>query len=224
VPGIGQGNGWLATGFQRDGNLDHCVSGCGFGSIAWLLQNLDGTLPPGVDGTAPGVGVFTWGGIGVVEYQSMVNITGEAWLRSPSTVLVGSNPVVPDGVTIVGVSPNPNPTPGPIPPNPSPIPTPPVPVPVNVKQIVDQAFANLEAHFQGNPLVLRVLTLANQYVDAYLTSHGFSRRSTLLAGRIPPEVITIIDGAFDAAAKAYPQFAPILTMVRTMLDAYLPRL
>src|SRR5277367_5570049 len=35
-------NGWVATGFTADGNEDHCVSLCGYGTILWLAQQLAG--------------------------------------------------------------------------------------------------------------------------------------------------------------------------------------
>lgn len=80
-------NGWLATGFVKDENEDHCTSLCGYGSIEWLLSQLDGTLPGGVDGTQPGYGLFTWGSVGVIDVPSMLAITAEAWLRNPVTVV-----------------------------------------------------------------------------------------------------------------------------------------
>ena len=80
-------NGWLATGFQSDSNEDHCVSLCGFGSINWLLGRLGGTLPDGVDGTLPGLAMFTWDSVGVIDVPSMLAVTGEAWLRNPATVV-----------------------------------------------------------------------------------------------------------------------------------------
>jgi hypothetical protein len=80
-------NGWLATGFTQDQNLDHCVSLCGYGSIAWLLEQLGGTLPSGVDGTQPGYGLFTWDSIGVLDVPSLLAICGEAWLRNPTTLV-----------------------------------------------------------------------------------------------------------------------------------------
>ena len=87
---VGTTNGWLATGFTDDTNEDHCVSLCGYGSISWLLSQLGATVPSGVDGTQPGYGMFTWATIGVIDIPSMLAITGEAWLRSPNTVIVPS--------------------------------------------------------------------------------------------------------------------------------------
>jgi hypothetical protein len=85
-------NGWIATGFKPDSNLDHCVSFPGFGTIAWLTAMLGGKVPPSVDGTQPGVALFTWSSIGVIDIPSMLAITGEAWLRSPNTVVAPPTP------------------------------------------------------------------------------------------------------------------------------------
>ena len=79
-------NGWIATGFTADDNEDHCVSLCGFGTIDWLASQLGATVPSGVDGTQPAYGLFTWNSIGIIDVESMVAITAEAWLRNPTTV------------------------------------------------------------------------------------------------------------------------------------------
>jgi hypothetical protein len=89
-------DGWLATGFQKDTNLDHCVSLCGYGSILWLAEQLSVPVPSGgavVDGAQPGYALFTWDSIGIIDYPSMVAITGEAWLRQPVTIQ--STPALP---------------------------------------------------------------------------------------------------------------------------------
>lgn len=76
-------SGWFATGFTADSNLDHCVSLCGFGTIAWLAEELGVSVPDGVDGTQPGYALFTWDSIGIIDIPSLLAICGEAWLRSP---------------------------------------------------------------------------------------------------------------------------------------------
>jgi hypothetical protein len=80
-------NGWFATGFQEDGDVDHCVNLCGFGTIAWLAQQLGVDVPYGADGTAQAYALFTWKSIGIITPESMRAITGEAWLRTPATVI-----------------------------------------------------------------------------------------------------------------------------------------
>lgn len=80
-------NGWFATGFHQDTNVDHCVSLCGYGSFTWLATQLGVTVPAGVDGNNPGYGLFTWDSIGIIDQPSMVAITEEAWLRNPVTII-----------------------------------------------------------------------------------------------------------------------------------------
>jgi hypothetical protein len=80
-------NGWFATGFTEDQNEDHCVSLCGYGSIAWLASQLGVDVPDGVDATQPGYAMFTWSSIGIIDVPSLLAICGEAWLRRPTTVI-----------------------------------------------------------------------------------------------------------------------------------------
>lgn len=86
---VGTCNGWFATGFASDQNEDHCVSLCGYGSISWLAQQLGVSVPSGIDGTHPGYLLFTWDTVGIIDVPSMIAITGEAWLRTPTTIIQG---------------------------------------------------------------------------------------------------------------------------------------
>ncbi len=81
-------SGWFATGFQHESVEDHCVSLCGYGTIAWLAQQLNVQVPAGVDGTQPGYALFTWDSIGIIDVPSLLNITFEAWLRIPTTIVI----------------------------------------------------------------------------------------------------------------------------------------
>jgi len=81
-------SGWFATGFKADTNYDHCVSLCGYGTINWLAQQMKFVVPQGVDGTQPGYAMFTWDSIGIIDVPSLLAITGEAWLRTPTTVIL----------------------------------------------------------------------------------------------------------------------------------------
>ena len=78
-------NGWLATGFTQDNNIDHCISLCGYGSIAWLKNRLGVGQPS--DSPAPGYAAFTWSSVGVIDIPSLIAICGEAWVRNPTTVI-----------------------------------------------------------------------------------------------------------------------------------------
>lgn len=100
---VGQHNGWFATGFQKDGNLDHCTGCSGGGPIDWLLAQLG---VPGVGRNDFGVLFYTWRTIGVMAHQSLINICGEAWIRTPTTVSNAPTPTP-------GPQPTPTPTPTP---------------------------------------------------------------------------------------------------------------
>ena len=78
--------GWFGTGWHADNNEDHCVSLCGYGSLAWLASQLGVTVPAGVDANRQGYAMFTWNTIGIVDASSMQAVTHEAWLRQPTTV------------------------------------------------------------------------------------------------------------------------------------------
>jgi hypothetical protein len=80
--------GWFATGYKPDKTEDHCVSLCGYGTITWLAHQLDTSVPSAIDGSQPGYAMFSWGSIGIIDVPSMVAITHEAWLRTPTTVAV----------------------------------------------------------------------------------------------------------------------------------------
>ena len=83
-------NGWFATGFQQDTNEDHCVSLCGYGTTKWLAQQLKFRVPTGVNSAKPGYAMFTWGSIGIIDVASLLAVTQEAWLRTPTTVILSA--------------------------------------------------------------------------------------------------------------------------------------
>lgn len=80
-------SGWFASGYAADNNEDHCVSLCGYGTIDWLATQLKATVPHGVDKSLPAYALFTWGSIGIIDVPSMLAITHEAWLRTPTTII-----------------------------------------------------------------------------------------------------------------------------------------
>lgn len=124
VPDVGEKNGWIANDFTSDSNYDHCVGLSGYGTIAWLAAQLGVPVPAGVDVTARAYALFTWGTIGIITRDSLLAICGEAWLRSPTTRIVGDGLPTPDTVTIAQ-DPTPTPSPAPTPaPTPAPAPTP----------------------------------------------------------------------------------------------------
>jgi len=111
---VGTKNGWFGTGFRNDNSEDHCVSLCGFGTTQSLATMLGVQLPSGVNPSGRAYFLFTWDTIGIIEQASMVAITGEAWVRNPTTPQ--QIPPVP--------TPTPTPTPTPVPPTPTPNPVP----------------------------------------------------------------------------------------------------
>ncbi|MFO0997675.1 MAG: hypothetical protein U1F33_13425 [Alphaproteobacteria bacterium] len=80
--------GWFASGYSADAKEDHCVSLCGYGTIDWLAKQLKAAVPSGVDTTQQAYALFTWGCIGIIDVPSMLAITHEAWLRTPTTVIM----------------------------------------------------------------------------------------------------------------------------------------
>jgi hypothetical protein len=79
-------SGWFATGYQNDTAEDHCVSLCGYGTMAWLAGQLHVPVPASVNAANSGYALFTWDSIGIIDTPSLLAITQEAWLRNPTTV------------------------------------------------------------------------------------------------------------------------------------------
>lgn len=84
-------SGWIGT-LPRNENLDHCISLCGYGqleALKGLFVNHGITVVSDLaQPTGMSYAVFTWDSIGILDEQSLLNITGEAWVRSPVTVVV----------------------------------------------------------------------------------------------------------------------------------------
>lgn len=89
VPGVGVANGWVAEGFKGGRPLDHCVALCGYGPFGWLMAQLkkDAVVAPAA-ASMPAYAMFTWSTIGIIDPDSLMAITGEAWVRSPTTVAI----------------------------------------------------------------------------------------------------------------------------------------
>jgi hypothetical protein len=84
-------SGWAICGLATGQPENHCASLCGFGPLAALVDLFEGhevrvSLPPGMP-TGLCYAMFTWGSIGIVDRQSLMNITGEAWIRNPTTIV-----------------------------------------------------------------------------------------------------------------------------------------
>jgi len=88
TPGM---NGWAMYNYPKNPREDHCASLCGYGNMAELVGlfeqhhlavNVPGGMPTGLC-----YAMFIWNSIGIVDQQSMLNMTYEAWARIPVTVV-----------------------------------------------------------------------------------------------------------------------------------------
>jgi hypothetical protein len=88
-------SGWAIYGLPTGQPEDHCASLCGYGQLATLVELIERhgvniNLPSGMP-TGLCYAMFTWGSIGIVDRQSLMNITGEAWVRNPTTIVKNLN-------------------------------------------------------------------------------------------------------------------------------------
>jgi hypothetical protein len=84
-------SGWAMYDYPRNQTEDHCVSLCGYGTLTELVglfhqHNVTVHAPPGMP-TGLCYAMFTWNSIGIIDQQSMLNMTYEAWLRNPVTII-----------------------------------------------------------------------------------------------------------------------------------------
>ena len=84
-------SGWAICGLPAGQPENHCASLCGYGPLAVLVDlfarhgvkvNLPSGMPVGLC-----YAMFSWDSIGIVDRQSLINITGEAWVRNPTTIV-----------------------------------------------------------------------------------------------------------------------------------------
>jgi len=87
-------SGWAMYSYPKNQQEDHCVSLCGYGTLAQLVtlfhQHGVTVNPPSGMPTGLSYAVFTWNSIGIIDQQSMLNMTYEAWIRKPVTALAAS--------------------------------------------------------------------------------------------------------------------------------------
>jgi hypothetical protein len=86
-------SGWTMYNYPKGQTEDHCVSLCGYGTLAALVDlfkehNVTVDAPQGMP-TDLCYAMFTWNSIGIVDQQSMLNMTYEAWIRNPITIIKG---------------------------------------------------------------------------------------------------------------------------------------
>jgi hypothetical protein len=186
VPGIGTTNGWFATGFTQASpqDEDHCICYTGYGTIADCYKFLNMPVLSSVpDPTKPGILAFTWSTVGVIDKESMLAVTFEAWSRNPTTVGV--------------FPPTPTPVP-PAPPTPTPTPTPPVPTTgfTGSLSYLNGSLVNVASasnkYALGSINWLNVLQLVIQYGSVALPII----LSDLKAGKSWSEILADLEAAF----------------------------
>jgi hypothetical protein len=84
-------SGWAIHGLPTGQPENHCASLCGYGPSAALVDLFERHgvkvhLPSGMP-TGLCYAMFTHGSIGIVDRQSLINITSEAWVRNPPTIV-----------------------------------------------------------------------------------------------------------------------------------------
>jgi hypothetical protein len=84
-------SGWALYGLPQSQPGDECASLFGYGSLAALValfreRGVDVNLPSGMP-AGLSYAMFARGSIGVIDGQSLMNITGEAWVRNPTTIV-----------------------------------------------------------------------------------------------------------------------------------------
>jgi hypothetical protein len=84
-------SGWAVYGVPPGQPQSACASLCGYGPLAALVDlferhqinvNLPSVMPSGLS-----YAMFFRGSIGIIDRLSLMNITGEAWVRNPTTVV-----------------------------------------------------------------------------------------------------------------------------------------
>jgi hypothetical protein len=84
-------SGWTMYDYPKGGVEDHCTSLCGYGTLAQLttlFAQHKVTVHP-AKGMPTGLcyAMFSWNSIGIIDAQSMLNMTHEAWIRTPVTII-----------------------------------------------------------------------------------------------------------------------------------------
>jgi len=84
-------SGWAMYNYPKNLAEDHCVSLCGYGTLAALVglfhqHKVTVHAPHGMP-TGLCYAMFTWNSIGIIDQQSMLNMTHEAWIRIPVTII-----------------------------------------------------------------------------------------------------------------------------------------
>jgi len=88
-------SGWGIYGLPTGQEQNYCAGLCGYGPLATLVDlverrgvnvNVPSGMPSGLC-----YAMFMWDSVGIIDRQSLVNITGEAWVRIPTTIVRSLN-------------------------------------------------------------------------------------------------------------------------------------
>jgi hypothetical protein len=84
-------SGWAIHGLAAGQPENRWASLCGYGPLAGLINLFERhgvhvKLPSGMP-TGLCYAMFIWGSMGIIDRQSLMNITGEAWVRNPTTIV-----------------------------------------------------------------------------------------------------------------------------------------
>ncbi len=84
-------SGWAMYNYPKTSPEDHCVSLCGYGTLSQLVglfkkHKVTVHAPKGMP-RGLCYAMFTWNSIGIIDQQSMLNMTDEAWIRNPVTII-----------------------------------------------------------------------------------------------------------------------------------------
>jgi hypothetical protein len=97
--GAGNQQGWYDFGGTPGefDNEDHSTALSGCGTAKFCFDSLHLPLPAGVDPNKPDCYIFfTWSTCGVVDFPWIQSCVGEAWVRNPGTIIVGTGTPTPD--------------------------------------------------------------------------------------------------------------------------------
>jgi len=85
-------SGWAMYGYPAGLPEDHCVGLCGYSTTldpmvaAFEQQGVSVSVPAGMP-TGVCYAMYTWDSVGIVDEKSLQNMTYEAWVRNPVTVI-----------------------------------------------------------------------------------------------------------------------------------------
>lgn len=84
-------SGWAICDLPMSQPGDHCASLCGYGPLVAIIDHFEkhgiNIKVPSDMPTGLCYAMFSWDSIGIIDQQSLINITGEAWVRNPTTIV-----------------------------------------------------------------------------------------------------------------------------------------